>query len=169
MAKSRGSDWNLGFVGQRLGYQLHRADMLHMQLIREALAGLGLTPARATALAIIHENPGCSQNDLGSALSINRASAMELTNSLVGLGAVERQQGLDRRTHALYLTAKGERLFQQFADVSSQVDEVIAAGLSAADRATLAESLALISDSLEQALAQRGDGDAAQEQILEVQ
>jgi DNA-binding MarR family transcriptional regulator len=140
-----------------------------MQLIRGQLASLGLTPARATALAFVHENPGCSQNDLGAALGINRASAMELTNVLVGLEAIERRKGSDRRSHALYLTPVGERRFGQFVEVSREVDEVISDSLSPADSDKLVELFAQISDSLDQALALRGKPDDPKTGVLEVQ
>jgi DNA-binding MarR family transcriptional regulator len=150
--KTRVNVDRLGFVGERFGYLLHRTDMLQMQLIREELAGFGLTPARATALAFIRENAGCSQNDLGQALGINRSSAMEVVNALVALAAMERRATADRRTNALFLTPTGHRLFEQFSDISKEVDEVITESLSDSDRATLLDLIGKISDNLKLAL-----------------
>ncbi len=142
----------LGFVAERVGYLLHRADLLHMQLIREALNALGLTPARATALAFVHENPGCRQNDLGLALAVNRSSAMELVNSLVALGAMERKASADKRANALFLTARGDVLFEQFLAISQGVDDVITGSLNGTERKALVEILAKISANLDAAL-----------------
>jgi DNA-binding MarR family transcriptional regulator len=61
-----------------------------MDLIRGMLAELGLTATRATALAYIRTHPGCRQAELGRALSINRASAMEVVNALTALGRLRR-------------------------------------------------------------------------------
>lgn len=119
-----------GFVGERLGYILHRADLRHMGLIRELLADIGLTPARATALAFIQANLGQGQAELGRALEINRASTMELVNSLVALDAVERREGRDRRSHSLFLTERGQALFAQFQKISVEVDGIITSQMS---------------------------------------
>ncbi len=141
----------LGIVGERLGYLLHRTDLLHMQYIRAELSALGLTPARATALAFIHENEGCRQNDLGQALGINRSSTMEVVNSLVGLNLMERRNSPDRRANSLFLTDKGELLFEQFLAISRDVDDVIAASLSENDKAVLVELMTRMTASLETA------------------
>ena len=151
-ARTGNADKRLGLVGDRLGYMLHRTDVLCMQLIREELAVLGLTPARATALAFVHENPGRRQNDLGQALGINRSSTMEAVNSLVALGAIIRRSGADRRTNALFLTPRGEQMFEQFVAISQDVDEVIAASLSNDDRAKLIELFTKIAIGLDGAL-----------------
>jgi DNA-binding MarR family transcriptional regulator len=119
-------------------------------------------------LAFVHENPGRRQNDLGTALGINRASAMEMTNSLVALEAIERHEGPDRRSHALYLTPRGERLFEQFVVISREIDCVISASLSPADREKLIALMAQISSSLDQALAQSGNLDVPQTDTAEV-
>ena len=39
---------DFGVIGGLLGYQLHRTDLMAMDLLAEALAEFGLTAARAT-------------------------------------------------------------------------------------------------------------------------
>ena len=126
-----------GEIGARLGYQLHATDVLAMDVIRGMLTELGLTATRATALAYIRAHPGCRQADLGRALSINRASAMEVVNALTALGAVApRQQGVSRRA-GINLTLRGEALYEEFRKASLRTDEISFGCLSEAEQQTL--------------------------------
>ena len=106
-----------------LGYRLRRADVLAMARLSQALAPLGLTPARVTALTFIQREAGCDQAALGRALGVNRASAMGLVDHLAAGGLVERQPGADRRSHALHLTPAGEAACEATARVLHAVEE----------------------------------------------
>jgi DNA-binding MarR family transcriptional regulator len=120
----------LGEIEGRLGYRLHRTDLLAMQLMRDHLSDIGLTPARATALAYVRAHPGAGQSDLARALDINRASAMEMVNQLVRIGAIERREGRNQRTNALHLTAEGDDLYNRFIAITFEIDSQISADLS---------------------------------------
>lgn len=124
-----------------LGYRLRRADVLAMARLSQALAPLGLTPARVTALAYIHRDDGCDQAALGRALGINRASTMGLVDHLSASGLVERHPGADRRSHALRLTAAGEAARLAMMHVLREMDEVAFAALDATERADLGRLL----------------------------
>lgn len=140
---------SFGVIESRLGYLLHRTDLLHMELLRELLEPTGLTPARATAVAYIRKNSGAGQSDLARALGINRASAMEIVNHLVAIGAVERRAGRDKRSNALVLTAEGEALYARFDEISIGLDQIITASLSAPEVEQLALLLTKIRSSVE--------------------
>jgi DNA-binding MarR family transcriptional regulator len=146
----------LGFVGTRLGYILHITDVQHMHIIRDMLSDIGLTPARATALAFIKANANCGQAELGRALEINRASNMELVNSLVALNAVERRSGRDKRSNALYLTDKGEELCAQFLRISIEADAILTADLTPEESGELSRLLTIMQQSLETNQNQKG-------------
>ena len=130
-------DAEFGLLGTRLGYLLRRVDILGMELLSEMLGELGLTPARATALTFISLHEGCDQTELGSALGINRASAMATVNALVALGAVERHPGRTRRSNALRLTGVGTRLYGEIEQITGEHDSHFFAGLSEAERSQL--------------------------------
>jgi DNA-binding MarR family transcriptional regulator len=134
----------LGAISALLGYQLRRVDLVHMQLVRRQLSAVGLTPARATALAFIGANPGCAQTELGKVLGINRASTMELVNRLVDAGWVERRAAADRRRHALHLTASGMQQEARFVAQARQVEAALCRGLTAAEQKQLVELLARV-------------------------
>jgi DNA-binding MarR family transcriptional regulator len=138
----------LGEIESRLGYRMHRTDLLHMQLLREHLSDIGLTPARATALAFVRSNPGAGQSDLARALDINRASAMEMVNQLVRIGAIERREGRNHRTNALHLTPEGNDLYARFIAITSEIDQQTCADLNAEELAQFERLLSRINATL---------------------
>jgi DNA-binding MarR family transcriptional regulator len=132
-----GRDSDFGILPERLGYQLHRVDALSMNAIRSRLSPIGLTPARATALIFIGRHPGLDQTAIGRALNINRASAMNVVNGLVAIGAAERRPGRDRRTNAIHLTDRGEQLLREVEQASLKADEAMFGCLTVAERTEL--------------------------------
>ena len=150
-----GKSGPLGIIETHLGYVLHRTDLLHMSLLSSILGEIGLTPARATALGFIHNNPGCDQSTLARALGINRASAMEVVNTLEAFGTVERKPGQSRRSHSLHLTAKGNRLHTRSIEAARESEKILAAELTDEEREQLDEMLRRIRASLEAYLSNR--------------
>ena len=128
----------------RIGYLLHRTDLLHMTLFRDILAPLGLTPARATAIGWVRQFSGSGQSDLARAMNVNRASAMEMVNHLVALDLIERRQGRNRRSNALFITEKGEEIYKQFLILSMEVDDIICSKLSNEEKNTLFDLLSKV-------------------------
>jgi len=131
-----------GALGQRLGLQLHYADVRAMAGLAGRLAPLKVTPARATAIVYIALHAGCDQTALGRALGVNRASTMKAVDELEILGAIERRPGRDRRTNALHLTAAGETLRERIEQETLAHDQEAFAGLTAAERAEFSRLLA---------------------------
>lgn len=156
------SSW-LGVIESRLGYVLHRTDLLHMEILRGILRQIGLTPARATAIAFIHNNPGVDQSTLARALGINRASSMELVNVLDGLGAVQRRPGPNRRSHSLHLTAKGKKLYASFIEASAESDRLLSADLTEKEQRQLDSLLRRIRASLGRHLSTQNENEDIRE------
>jgi DNA-binding MarR family transcriptional regulator len=142
----------LGEIEQRLGYRMHRLDLLHLQMLRDRLDAIGLTPARASALAFVRTNPGAGQSDLARALDINRASAMEMVNLLTGIDAIERREGRNPRIHALHITPSGEALYARFIAATIENDRLITANLSPAEHAEFARLTDLMARALQEHL-----------------
>jgi DNA-binding MarR family transcriptional regulator len=126
-----------GVLGERLGLQLHHADVRAMAGLSERLSPLGVTPARATAIVYIGLNEGCDQITLGRALGVNRASTMKAVDELEALGAIERRPGRDRRTNALHLTSAGRDLRGAIEQVTLEHDQAAFGRLSADERVEL--------------------------------
>lgn len=143
MARDNG---DIGEVACLIGYQLRRADILSMQQLYEAMAEVGVSPGRATALVYIGLHPGCDQTALGRVLDINRASTMAAVNALVALGAVERRAGRDRRSNALHLTEDGELLRLDVTRLLNEHESSTFGALSDAERAELFRLLVKVRD-----------------------
>ena len=133
----RDDEGEVGVLSMRLGYQLRRLDLLAMEQLHDDMAKTGMSPARATALVYVDRHPGCDQAALGRVLGINRASTMATVNALVGLGAIERHPGRDRRTNALHLTDEGRRLVAEVIQISADHDAQIFGALNETERADL--------------------------------
>ena len=101
---------DIGPIAARLSYQLRRLDITAIEQLYARMIEIGVPPGRGTALVYVDLHPGCDQATLGRSLGINPAGTMAAVNALVGLGAVERRPGRDRRSNALHLTDKGHRL-----------------------------------------------------------
>jgi DNA-binding MarR family transcriptional regulator len=127
----------VGLLAVRLGYQLRRVDLLSMEWLHDALAEIGLQPARATALIYVERHPGCDQAALGRVLGINRASTMAMVNTLVALNAIARHPGRDRRSNALHLTDDGHRLVAETIQITADHDAHVFETLTDAERAEL--------------------------------
>lgn len=131
-----------GVLGNRLGLQLHYADVRVMAGLGARLTPLGVTPARATAIVYIGLHPGCDQTTLGRALGVNRASTVKAVDELEALGAIERRPGRDRRTNALHLTAEGEALRGRIEQETAVHDQEAFAALTVEERLQLSALLA---------------------------
>lgn len=92
-----------------LGYQLRRATFAMSSALVGAFAGLGLNLTEATLIRFVHANAGCTQADIGRALTIQRANLVPIINGLMVKGLIERTAA-DGRSHALYLTGQGAEL-----------------------------------------------------------
>lgn len=134
---SNRNDSDFGTLAANIGYQLRRLDVLMMADLGETLSRVGLTPARATALAYVGLHEACDQTALGNALGINRASAMATVNHLVALGVIERRSGRDRRSNALYLTSKGQQLRDEVEQLTAEQDAEFFSVLTAGEREEL--------------------------------
>jgi DNA-binding MarR family transcriptional regulator len=129
-------------LARLVGYQLHLTNLAAMRDAREALAALGTTPAKVTALAFIRDNTGCDQSSLGRFLSVNRSAAMKMVDRLAEPGWVERRAGRDRRSNGLYLTAEGRVFLDRVLARLADADAALTEGFSRDEVATLLQLLA---------------------------
>jgi DNA-binding MarR family transcriptional regulator len=92
-----------------LGYMLRRA---HGAMHRDFMARIAdseLTQKQVATLWLIHANPGVSQAELASALGMDRATMMAITDRVEDRGLVIRKRSTqDRRRQDLYLTPAGQ-------------------------------------------------------------
>lgn len=100
---------SLGLLDNLLGYRLRRAQLAVFQDFLIAMKDFDLRPAQFSVLAIIAANPGLKQSRVSEALGINRANFVALLDELEQRKLARRAPAPgDRRSNALFLTAKGE-------------------------------------------------------------
>jgi len=97
-----------------LGYYIRRVQVWVFQDFIRSLAPLDIRPAQYSVLTVIGANPGLSQSDLADTLAIERARLVHMLDKLEKRGFTERQASPhDRRSHALHLTAEGQKVLKQ--------------------------------------------------------
>jgi DNA-binding MarR family transcriptional regulator len=126
-----------------VGYALRRAQLAVFQDFVETMAALDIRPAQFSVLLLIELNPGVSQAQIGEALGIKAANLAVMLNALAARGVAERRPGaLDRRAHALHLTAAGRALMRRLHDGVADHERRIVARLGASGKAQLLRLLA---------------------------
>ena len=105
---------------------------------RDALVPLGLEPRHVGMLRRLAATEGQSQQTLGEALGINANGMVFLVDEAEGRGLVERRRNpTDRRSNALYLTARGRQALDEAAQATRQHSE-LGSSLTSAERRQLA-------------------------------
>jgi MarR family transcriptional regulator, transcriptional regulator for hemolysin len=136
------------FAGQ-LFFRIWRAT--HTRTAEE-LGSVGLTPALFALLNVIGAREGAIQQELGSALGIDRSTMVSLIDQLESAGLAKRRpSATDRRAREIAITPKGGRLLQQARGLIAQVEDEVLAALTADERREL---LALLRRALDSAPAQ---------------
>ncbi len=104
----------------------------------DALAPLGLQPRHVRLLRSIAAHEGQSQQALGEVLGLNPTRVVFLVDDLEALGLVERRRNTaDRRSHALFLAAKGRDKLRKADAATAAQDSDLGSSLSPADRVAL--------------------------------
>ena len=132
-------DSNLGF----LIYEVLR--LMRRNLNRR----MRLTQAQWRALAFLGRNEGINQTGLADLLEVRPITMARLIDRLEADGWVERRRDPDdRRAIRLYLTPKAGPLLEEMYVLANQTREQALAGLSAADRNQLIETLSTMKTNL---------------------
>ena len=91
---------------------MRRAQLGVFRDFLNAAEDLGFTPAEYSVLKVIELNPGLKQVHVCEALGIKRANLVAMINGFEKKGIVKRRPSAhDKRSHALHLTKKGERVY----------------------------------------------------------
>jgi MarR family transcriptional regulator for hemolysin len=119
------------FAGQ-LFFRLWRAT--HTRTA-EVLGSVDLTPALFALLNVISAREGAIQQELGSALGIDRSTMVSLIDQLESAELARRRPSpTDRRAREIAITPKGRRLLQRARTLISQVEDEVLGGLTAEER-----------------------------------
>ena len=143
---------SLGFLTGLIGYHLRLAQLRVFEHFSTTMKKSGdpvvasITPGLFRILLLVGENAGMNQSSLARAVRIDRSTLVPILNKLEGLGLVERRPSdVDKRSHALHLTAKGEETISLMQGRVLEHEALIAAKLSESERRTLLELLSKLS------------------------
>ena len=147
--------------GARMGHELDAPPWLRVEstlmatanAIRgaydERLAGLGLTLSLASLLAYVADYGPVSQTRAAEHLGQGRAVTGTQIDRLEALGHLERRPDpTDRRVWLVAITPSGLELAASIADVDRVLRAELRAGISRADRQTLAATLVRLQQNL---------------------
>jgi DNA-binding MarR family transcriptional regulator len=139
-ARPLGGD--IGPLAGMIGYALRRAQLAAFDEAIREIADLDLRLGQFSVLALIGHRPGSKQSEVAAALGIQRANFVALLDGLERRGLARRAPAPnDRRCHAVYLTAEGERVLARASARLAATEARLAARLGAGGRERLLEML----------------------------
>ena len=104
-----------------LRYLILAAQREGSRLFAERVRPLGLTPAQAEVLAVLHEEQPLSLIELGARIVCETGSPSRLVDGLVKAGLVDRTPSqTDQRKVTLTLSMRGASLYREVAAVERQ-------------------------------------------------
>ncbi len=143
---------SLGFLTGLIGYHLRLAQLRVFEQFSTTMKKSGdpvvasITPGLFRILLLVGENAGMNQSSLARAVRIDRSTLVPILNKLEGLGLVERRaSNVDRRSHALHLTGKGEETVALMQSRVLEHEALISAKLTDSERRTLLDLLSKLS------------------------
>lgn len=120
----------LNVLDTHLGYWARRFQVAVFQDFIRTLESIDLRPAQYSVLVVIGANPGLSQSDVADTLGIERARLVRLLDRLEKRGLTRRRPSpRDRRSHALQLTADGQRMLKRAKALAAEHEARLAANL----------------------------------------
>lgn len=110
---------------------------------------LGLTRPQWLAIVRLKRRPGASQSELADMMEIEKAPVGRIVDRMEEKGFVERRPYPgDRRINRIYLTARGEQIYEAIYPLSIQTVRDALSELSSKDREELAHLLTRVKTTL---------------------
>jgi DNA-binding MarR family transcriptional regulator len=129
---------DLGILPELVGYHLRKAQVAVFQDFARSVGTAEISPGQFAVLMVIERNPGLSQTRLGQTLGIDRSTLVAVIDRLEARGLVARADApRDRRSYALHVSVKGRARLAELTERVRSHERQIAAGLDAAERASL--------------------------------
>ena len=140
IATVRESDNGLdfGILPSLVGYHLRQAQIRVFNDFALSMNKEKISPGQFGVLTLIGLNPGLSQSALARAVGIERSTMVAVIDTLELRGFVERQSSpVDRRSYALILSGKGERMLHTLYPIVLGHDDRMTDNLTAQERQAL--------------------------------
>jgi DNA-binding MarR family transcriptional regulator len=126
-----------------VGYQLAQASIVTDKVFEDTVGRrMDVRPVEFTMLALVQANDGVTARQLARALAVSPPNIAVWLDRLESRGWVERQRSAaDGRLQHIRITADGAALASRAAKALLEAEQLMLAGLSAAERAMLVELL----------------------------
>ena len=124
VAAPRGERLALGELDEHIGYFARRFQVWIFQDLIKALSAADIRISHYSVLVIIKANPGLAQSEIADAVGIEPARLVRVLDELERRGWIERMRSAsDRRSHALFLTADGQKAFERIKRMARQHED----------------------------------------------
>lgn len=150
MARSRNSDVDEQhlsprkefLIAERPGYLLHKAALLLVEDVEEALGAIGMRSRYFFVLASLNGGPELSQQDLSRLLNLDPTTVVTVIDEMERNQHVQRRRNpADRRRYNLILTASGREALAAADKVATEVESAFFGALSADEREAMRKML----------------------------
>ena len=132
----------VGFTVSSIGYAVARR-------FRETLAPLELEPREFALLRVVDAAEGLSQQAAAERMRVPPSRMVAFVDALEARGLLERRQNaLDRRTRALYMTPEGRELFARALTLATALEQHLCEHLNGAERELLLDLLQRVGSQL---------------------
>ena len=129
---------DLSALDEHLGYLIRRFQVWVFQDFIRTLEPVDIRPAQYSVLVVIGANAGLSQSDIADTLGIERARMARMLDRLEKRGLTRRLPSpRDRRSHALQLTAEGQKVLKRAKALAAEHEVRLAARLGEGPRKTM--------------------------------
>ena len=126
----------------RTGFLLNKAAHRIKESYEEHLGPLGLAGKHYGVLSVLEERGSITQHEIGKCVYVDRTTMVGIIDDLEKKGLVERKEHpTDRRSHAVYLTAKGKETLGKAHHLASSVDKQFSETLSVKEQKELRQIL----------------------------
>lgn len=140
---------DFGPLPRLTGYLLRRAQLAVFDDFIKLFEPLGLRPAQLSALLVIERNPGRKQSEIAEALGIRQTNLVGLIDELDRRGLTRRKRlTVDRRSHAVTLTAKGAALLKKALAIQDKYETALISRFGRHDHEQLLTLLAKLTSML---------------------
>lgn len=125
----------LGRLGDYVGFRMRRVQNQLSADFMAATSHFGLRSGLFSSLALIDANPGMSQQELSSAVGLDKSITVQIVDELERRGWAQRERSkVDRRRHALTALPAGREFLDQLFKIMETVEAEVLAQLSPDER-----------------------------------
>lgn len=108
----------------RPGFLLNKSALRIKEAYETRLAPLGLTGKHFGVLSVLEERGSITQHEIAKCVYVDRTTMVGIIDDLEKSGLVERKEHpTDRRSHAVYMTAKGKEALSKAHHLAAAVDK----------------------------------------------